>query len=118
MDALKDVGLPVLGVGALVAAGGIFRYYGDRYFKRKAEQYIDEASSCYESLASKKDLKKCLRKLERSAYHAGDEKAEKARVTIRNIENLLEGSSDDKPTEAQKVVQIQDFYLKNGTQDE
>ena len=116
MDALKDVGLPVLGVGALVAAGGIFRYYGNIYFKRKAEQRIDEISGCYENITSKKDLKKCLRKLVTSLYHAGDEKEKEARIIIGTIEDTLKESSDDQPTETQKVIPM-DIYQKYGTKD-
>ena len=104
-------------VGALTIATEVSSHYVGEYFKRRAEQYIDKISSDYTANTSKTDLKKYLRRLETSLYHAGDEKAKKAEKIIGNIKDLLEESSANKPTETQKVVSIDDLYLKYGTKD-
>ena len=117
MDRLEMIVKGIAMVGALTVATKISSHYVGEYYKRKAEQYIDKISSYYTAATSKKDLKKILGKLKTSKYHAGDEKAEKARIIMGTIKDLLEESSANKPPEAQKIVSIGDIYLKYGTKD-
>jgi len=118
MSISKDIGVAALSVGALAVAAKVGYHYGARYFKRKAaERTVDQISGGLEKISSR-ELTEYLTKIQNAIPNLKGDKQTYAKQLQETIENRLTTSSDDQPTEVQKVIPIQDFYSKNGTHDE
>lgn len=114
------IGESIAIIVSIAVAGGLIAHYAIDYLnKKEAERTVDKIDKGLERITSEDELTDYLIEIQEAIPNLRGNKPKQnyAEQLQQTIEGRLTTLPSDKPTESQKVVPIEEVYLKYGAQD-